>query len=123
MQALSQDIEHNYQLFLNMSVDSGLVWALVTSDDDDAEFAMCESEEQPDKAVLIVFSNQEYAREVCTEDWSVYQPRAIDLDDFIDNWLPGMQKDGLLVGVNWTQDLIGAEVEPLDLSLDLLETD
>ncbi|NVJ61703.1 MAG: DUF2750 domain-containing protein [Gammaproteobacteria bacterium] len=123
MSELSKDPEKNYEIFLADAINTGLVWALVTSDDEDAEFAMCESEEDPNRAVLVVFSSQTFASQTCTEDWNVYHPRAIELDDFIDNWLPGMQKDGLLVGVNWTVELIGEEVEPLDLSLDLLETD
>ena len=26
---------------------------------------------------------------------------AIPVDDWLDSWLPGLQRDGLLVGVNW----------------------
>ncbi len=36
-------------------------------------------------------------------------------EEFLDDWLPGMHSDVLLVGVNWNVDLEGAEIEPLDL--------
>ena len=42
------------------------------------------------------------------------------LDEFIDDWLPGMDEDKLLVGVNWNAEFEGDETEPLDL-LDELE--
>lgn len=31
-----------------------------------------------------------------------FQPYEITLDMFIEKWLPGLRKDRLLVGVNWT---------------------
>jgi hypothetical protein len=40
---------------------------------------------------------------------------AIDLEEFLDDWLPGMHNDVLMVGVNWNADLEGQEMEPLDL--------
>ena len=37
----------------------------------------------------------------------------LSLDVFLDDWLPGMQKDGLLVGVNWSGERAkGYDVEP-----------
>lgn len=40
---------------------------------------------------------------------------ALSLDEFLEDWLPGMHEDVYLVGVNWNQDLEGLEIEPLDL--------
>ena len=37
------------------------------------------------------------------------------VEEFLDDWLPGMHSDVLMVGVNWTPDLEGQEMEPLDL--------
>ncbi|MDA9371956.1 DUF2750 domain-containing protein, partial [Porticoccaceae bacterium] len=42
-------------------------------------------------------------------------PVAIELEEFLDDWLPGMHSDVLMVGVNWNAELAGREVEPLDL--------
>ena len=36
----------------------------------------------------------------------------IPVDDWLDSWLPGLQRDGLLVGVNWA----GARATGLDLA-------
>ena len=40
----------------------------------------------------------------------------------MNNWLHGMNQDGLLVGVNWNVKLIGLEVEPYELFKELEET-
>jgi hypothetical protein len=37
------------------------------------------------------------------------------MEEFLDDWLPGMHSDVLLVGINWNLDLEGDEIEPLDL--------
>jgi hypothetical protein len=36
----------------------------------------------------------------------------IPVDDWLDSWLPGLQRDGLLVGVNWA----GARATGFDLA-------
>lgn len=51
----------------------------------------------------------------CSDAWCIYTPVAIDLEEFLDDWLPGMHADVLMVGVNWTLELEGVEMEPLDL--------
>ena len=119
MTSLSADFEQNYRQFLEQAVDTGFVWGLITGDE---TFVICESDDFEDSDVMPFWSDHALAEAQCTDDWQDCQVRAIELDDFIDNWLPGMQKDELLVGVNWTTELEGVEKEPLDLSLDLLET-
>lgn len=123
MSQLSKDFDKNYQMFLEDAIDSGEVWGIAQGDDENAEFALCGSAEDDAVDVMPFWSRESFAKAACADEWSVYQPRAIDVDDFIDNWLPGMQKDGLLTGVNWNKELEGVEIEPLELALDLLETD
>ncbi|WMS88500.1 DUF2750 domain-containing protein [Pleionea litopenaei] len=123
MNKLSDDTELNYAQFLSEAVDTGIIWSLTTTDDDESEFVMVDSETDPQRGVMLFFSNIAFAEALCVEEWSECSPRAIDLDEFIDKWLPGMQGDGYLVGVNWNDALDGFEQEPLELSLELLETD
>ncbi|NVJ49532.1 MAG: DUF2750 domain-containing protein [Gammaproteobacteria bacterium] len=123
MSDLTDDTEHNYETFLQDAVNTGIIWSLVTGEEDDAEFVMVDAEQAERAGVMLFFSEIDFAKALCVEEWADCCPRAIDLDEFIDKWLPGMQSDGYLVGVNWTADLEGFEQEPLELSLDLLETD
>ena len=61
------------------------------------------------------WSNEEFAQALCNGDWDIYKPVPIEMGEFLDEWLPGMHSDVLMVGVNWTPDLEGQEMEPLDL--------
>ena len=48
--------------------------------------------------------------------WSGCRPRQISVAEFRQRWLPGMRRDGLLVGVNWSGErLTGYDVEPSDV--------
>ncbi|MBY0273412.1 MAG: DUF2750 domain-containing protein [Alphaproteobacteria bacterium] len=39
----------------------------------------------------------------------------LPIESFIKYWLKGMNKDGLIVGLNWDQNGIGYECKPLEL--------
>jgi hypothetical protein len=39
----------------------------------------------------------------------------MSLFDFMYRWLPGMSRDGVLAGPNWTGDLSGLELDPFEL--------
>ncbi len=37
-------------------------------------------------------------------DYSGFEPHEIALEAFLDRWLPGLKRDGILIGVNWSGD-------------------
>jgi len=42
-----------------------------------------------------------------------FEPVAIGWDEFRDNWLTGLARDGLLVGINWSgKKATGYDLEP-----------
>ena len=43
----------------------------------------------------------------------------LQLRPFMEKWLKGMDKDGVVVGVNWDDEGVGAEILPKDLYLAL----
>ena len=50
------------------------------------------------------------------DDYKNFDIFEIDLDDFKNKWLVGLDKDGLLVGVNWSgKRATGYDVEPLQV--------
>ncbi len=65
--------------------------------------------------VIPFWSEQKLAEELCSEEWSVYKPVAIAMEEFLDDWLTGMHEDVHRAGINWNHDLEGQELEPLDL--------
>lgn len=45
--------------------------------------------------------------------YSLFESHEISYQDFVDQWLPGLNNDNLLVGINWTGDrAIGYDLEP-----------
>jgi hypothetical protein len=48
--------------------------------------------------------------------YSSFAPYEVSWDDFRSTWAPGLAKDGLLVGVNWSgPTAVGYDLEPLRL--------
>ena len=117
MTDLSDDFDENYDRFVAEVAENGIVWGLEGEDG----FAVCPSLRHEDTDVMPFWSNQALAEAVCVDESAVYKPVAIDLEEFVDDWLPGMHEDIIIVGVNWNEDLEGAEEEPLDLLEDIDE--
>lgn len=116
--ALSEvSLRDYYESFINEVLATEIVWGL----SNDEGWAVCESNDFPSKEVLLFWSNEKLAKELCQAEWSEYNPVPIRFDDFIDAWLHGMCEDEVLAGINWNQALIGPEIEPLMLIEDLLD--
>ncbi len=114
MEALSQNLEENYDRFFVEAMEQGCIWGLEGPEG----WALCPSEKYKDSDVMPFWSQPEFAQIHCVDEWSVYKPVPVSLEEFIDEWLPGMHEDVVLVGVNWDADMEGEEIEPLDLLSD-----
>lgn len=93
------------------------VWGLESEDG----WFVCESNEYEDTPVMLFWSDEAYAKQCVDQNGlAEYQPASLPLHAFIDQWLHGLEQDGLLVGLNWSAKLIGIESEPMDI-VDALE--
>lgn len=108
---LGDDIDENFDLFLAEALGTGCVWTL----EGDDGFALCPSVDNDELDVMPMWSQPEYANAHCRDEWSQYKAVPIAVEELLDDWLPGMHGDLILVGVNWNQALEGVEIEPLDL--------
>lgn len=108
---LTADLNANYQRFIENIQESGQVWSLRTSEG----WMVLDSAEYEDSEVMPFWSEESYARELCAGDWMDFEPAAIGFEDFVENWLAGMDEDGVLVGPNWNANLEGLEVEPVEI--------
>jgi hypothetical protein len=82
------------------------------------------NDEPPPRDVYLFFSDEAYAQRVLRVSWPdspSFSSREISLFDFLHRWLPGLDDDGHLCGTNWTGDLIGFEIEPRHLQVQLRE--
>lgn len=111
MTPLSDDWAENVDRFIVESLQQGCAWAL----EGPQGWALTSSEKYPNSDVMPFWSARDLAQLHCRDEWDGYEPVAIDIEEFLDDWLTGMHKDELLIGVNWNQDLEGEELEPLDL--------
>ena len=112
MHPLSDDLQENLDRLVVESLENGCIWGLKDSDD---SWALVGSSDSDSIDVMPFWSTQELAQALCTGDWNIYQPAAIEMEEFLDDWLPGMHADVLMVGINWNEDLEGQEMEPLDV--------
>ena len=112
MQPLSDNLQENFDRLIVECLEQGCIWGL----QDAAEnWALVGSTDHDDIDVIPFWSSKSLAETLCVGDLDVYKPLVIEMEEFLDDWLPGMHSDVLLVGVNWNMDLEGAEIEPLDL--------
>ena len=112
MEPLSDDLHTNYDRLIIESLDLGCLWGLC---DEQGQWALVESSTDATIGVMPFWSHAELATPLCCGEWCIYKPVAIELEEFLDDWLPGMHTDVLMVGANWNAELEGREIEPLDL--------
>lgn len=103
-----------YGYFVKRCAEHEEVWALrdqegwVTSAQDDGS------------PMLPVWPHPTYARACATDAWAGAEPEAIALDEWLDDWLPGMEEDGLNVSVfPISPSLVSISVPHADLRRDL----
>lgn len=111
MEALSENTEENNDRFIIEAIAQGCIWGLEGPDG----WALCPSEKYEKSDVMPFWSQPEFAQIHCVEEWSIYKPVPVSLEEFIEEWLPGMHEDVVLIGVNWDENMDGDEMEPLDI--------
>ena len=111
MSKITEDFDSNYDLFVTDAIATGCVWGLENAEG----WALCSSNDNEAIDILPLWSQPEFAQAQCIGEWQDYQVIPISLEELLDDWLPGLHEDLLLVGPNWTPSLEGLEVEPLDM--------
>lgn len=108
--ASSQD---SFDRFVQRAVAAKAVWGLRS---ESLGWAHCPSNEHEDTDVILFWSDRAYATRHQKEEWVDYIAVEIELEEFIDAWLQGMNADGVLAGPNWDVNLCGMEVSAQDLA-------
>lgn len=111
----SADCQADVDRFVQRVSQTELVWYLASQ----AKTASCDSHAENEVGepltVLLFFSDAAYARRCQKAHFEDHEICSISLFDFLFRWLPGMSGDGVLAGPNWNQDLVGRELDPLEL--------
>jgi len=108
---ISDDLDEVYDIFLASAIETGCVWGL----ENEEGWAICPSAGNEEIDVMPLWSQPEHAQFHCREEWASYKPIPIALEELLDEWLPGMHEDVVMIGIDWDEDMEGDEVEPLDL--------
>ncbi|MFG0832057.1 DUF2750 domain-containing protein [Aeromonas bivalvium] len=119
MSKLTDNLDANFQLFIEEVRESGQLWGLRYGED----WVVCRSAEFEDADVMPLWSSEGDARLHCVDEWADYEPELIDLEEFLDIWIGDLDEDDVLVGPNWNGDLEGQELEPIELAKALVELD
>lgn len=110
-ESLGENDSENLDRFIIEAIEGGCVWGLEGPEG----WALCESEKYQGTDVMPFWSQEDAALLHCQDDWKNYKPLAVELGEFLEDWLTGMHEDVVLVGINWDAELEGVEIEPLDL--------
>jgi hypothetical protein len=109
-------LEDRYSYFVQKVTDFEEVWGIYH---DNGWAVMSDNNSN---MVIPFWPEEEFALLCCTEQWEGYVPKAISLNDFMNKWLPGMEKDHRMVNVFLTADeKQGVIIRPLELLKDLKE--
>lgn len=119
MSKLTDNLDANFQLFIEEVRESGQVWGLRYGED----WVVCRSAEFEDADVMPLWSAEGDAGLHCVDEWADYEPEVIELEEFLDIWINDLDEDDVLVGPNWNADLEGQELEPIELAKALVELD
>ncbi len=113
MSKLTSDLQANLDLFIEETKETQKVWSLYSEADEG--WISVESTEFENSEVMPFWSSKEDAEFHNVEEWDDFTVGEIPLDIFTEDWLVTLSEDGILVGVNWNQQLEGKEVEASDL--------
>lgn len=108
---LTNELDQNFQQFFHDAINTGCIWGLQNSDG----WAQCASDKYSETPVMPFWSQPEYASDHKQGKWSKYEIIPIALEEFLEDWLPGLHEDIVLVGINWNKNFEGSESEPLDI--------
>ena len=110
-------MQANHDRFIARVTETEVVWGLASG----TGFAVCPSNEDAERTVLMFWSDRGYATRVKQAAFPEYQPAEIALFDFLFRWLSGMAQDRVLAGTNFNGDLAGLEIEPAALKDQLID--
>ena len=70
--------------------------------------------------VIPFWSERAYAKICARDDWKSYSPTEVPLSIFLEDWCMGMAENDTLAGINWDANMLGKELDALELIVDVL---
>lgn len=111
---LALDADDRYDYLVAEVASQGKIWSLRS----DRGWVMVSTDQEE---CLPVWPSEDFARPWINRDWSDCEPVAIELDDWVKRWLPGMQGDGIAIAVFPGTGEDGMVVDPEELRASLIQ--
>jgi len=108
------DADKRYDHF----IDKVSKWEEIWSLRDDEGFVLVSTD---DEECMPVWPHPDYAAEWATGGWADCEPFKVDIESWLDRWLPGMEEDGISVAVFPNMEESGVVESPRQLGSDLLQ--
>ncbi len=116
----SMKTKGNHQAFIKKICETGVVWCLKNSDGlATSNSTVYEGRKGAQIGLFCFWSEKKLAQDCVLDNWDDYTPNQIPLSEFIEDWCLGISNDGFMVGSNFDQNMIGSEVDALDLIIAL----
>ena len=107
--------EEKHATFLTTVAERCFVWYLQK----DEGAAVCGSVDG-ERTVYLFWPTKAAAQTCAVDEWVGYEPVKVPLAEYLEVWLIPLYEQGHLIGTNWGSDLNGKEMNPLELSLELV---
>lgn len=86
--------EKKYEYFIKKIADYEEVWALK----DDDGWATLGDE---DNVFFPVWAKKDYSNLCVKEEWIGYTSQKISIQEFVENWIPGLKRDNIRITIMW----------------------
>jgi hypothetical protein len=104
-----------YGYFIKRSADHGELWGLR------ADRGWVVAEDDEGNRHFPVWPHPRFAEACSTGPWEGEDPKAIDIDEWVEAWIPRLREDGFRIAVFQTPADQGTSVSPERLKRDLEE--
>jgi hypothetical protein len=109
---LNLSSEKKYDYFIRKVCDFEEVWGLYENG-----WAMVGDKEE--KKSIAFWPEKDFAILCKSNEWKNYEPKSIELSDFLDKWIPGLKNDNLTATIFYMPNGKGIIVESEKLENDL----
>jgi hypothetical protein len=109
---LKMSEDERYDYFIRKVADFEQIWGL-----NDDGWALLGDDDG--NQILPLWPEKEFAELCAVNEWKKHKAEAIDLDSFIEKWIPGMTNDKTKINIFLTPNAKGTVISPVDLYSDL----
>lgn len=85
---IKQPAAIRYEYFIKKAADYEEVWGLYND-------GWATAEDDMGNVLIPFYPNEKFAETFAKNEWEGFRAKKIELDYFLENWLPGMKSDGV----------------------------